>query len=150
MCGRHCADTAVMQIVQIAIASAAPQSVGPGPSSSNRHRNLRLPLPGWRRWRSCGGKGTQALLNALFVADICENLCKNGQLRAVQGRNVQTCLPISVNSPTVFKHTVLPPVLGPVMTRRSKFLPSSTSIGTTFCGQATDVVHDGYERYARR
>ena len=27
-----------------------------------------------------GGKGTQTLFNALFVADICKNLCKDRQL----------------------------------------------------------------------
>lgn len=41
---------------------------------------------------------------------------------------------IRVSKPMVFRVTVLPPVLGPVMTRVSKAAPSSTSMGTTFCG----------------
>ena len=40
--------------------------------------------------------------------------------------------PIRVKRPTVFKETVFPPVLGPVMTNKSKSVPSSMSIGTTF------------------
>ena len=38
-----------------------------------------------------------------------------------------------VKRPIVFKETVLPPVLGPVTTRRSKSSPRRTSIGTTLC-----------------
>ena len=60
-------------------------------------------------------------------------------------RNTDTVLPsrtggskphmvIKVNKPIVFKVTVLPPVLGPVITSVSKLPPSSTSIGTTFLG----------------
>ena len=37
-----------------------------------------------------------------------------------------------VKSPTVFRDTVLPPVLGPVMTNRSKSWPRLMSMGTTF------------------
>ena len=39
---------------------------------------------------------------------------------------------MSVNRPTVFKVTVLPPVLGPVMMRVSKSSPSHRVTGTTF------------------
>ena len=40
--------------------------------------------------------------------------------------------PMRVKRPTVFRETVLPPVLGPVITRRSKSLPKWMSMGTTF------------------
>ncbi len=39
---------------------------------------------------------------------------------------------ISDKSPTVFRATVLPPVLGPVMIRVSKLFPRLISVGTTF------------------
>ena len=41
---------------------------------------------------------------------------------------------IRVRSPSVFKDTVLPPVFGPVITSVSNAIPSSISVGTTFCG----------------
>ena len=41
---------------------------------------------------------------------------------------------IRVIRPSVFKVTVLPPVLGPVMTSVLNSFPKLTSIGTTFCG----------------
>ena len=43
---------------------------------------------------------------------------------------------IRVKSPIVFIETVLPPVLGPVMTRESYLSPSDTSMGTAFFGSS--------------
>ena len=40
--------------------------------------------------------------------------------------------PIRVSRPTVFRETVFPPVLGPVIIRRSKSSPRRISMGTTF------------------
>ena len=95
MCGRHCADAAVMQIVQDCDRQRCTLSrVGPGPQLIEQAQGICVCLcQNGDDGGHVGGKGTQALFNALFVTDICENLCKNGQLRAVQGRNVQTCLP---------------------------------------------------------
>ena len=39
---------------------------------------------------------------------------------------------ISVSKPIVFKDTVFPPVFGPVITKISKLVPNSMSVGTTF------------------
>ena len=39
------------------------------------------------------GKGTQTLLNALFIPDVRKDLRKDGKLGAVQSRNVKSCLP---------------------------------------------------------
>ena len=38
-------------------------------------------------------KGTQTLLNALFIPDVRKDLRKDGKLGAVQSRNVKSCLP---------------------------------------------------------
>ena len=40
-----------------------------------------------------GGKGTEALLDALFVADIRKNFRKQGKLGTVKDRNVKPGLP---------------------------------------------------------
>ena len=73
MCGRHCADAAVMQIVQNRNRQCRTLSrVGPAPSSSNRHRESASAFARMETMEVMGGKGTQALLNALFVTDICE------------------------------------------------------------------------------
>ena len=40
---------------------------------------------------------------------------------------------IKVNNPSVLIETVLPPVLGPVITSESKSVPKRISTGTTFC-----------------
>ena len=37
-------------------------------------------------------EGTQALLNTLFIADICINFTEDGQLRTIQGGNMKACL----------------------------------------------------------
>ena len=50
-----------------------------------------------------GGKGTKGLLNALFVSDIRINFSKNRKLRAVQGRNVQSCLSHKCEKPHCFQ-----------------------------------------------
>ena len=39
-----------------------------------------------------GGEGTEALLDTLLVADICENIFINSQFRMVKGRNVKAGL----------------------------------------------------------
>ena len=55
-------------------------------------------------------------------------------------RSAGTCKPacaISVNRPTVFSVTVLPPVLGPVMTSVVNSAPSHMSDGTTFSGSSS-------------
>ena len=44
--------------------------------------------------------------------------------------------PINDNRPTVFRETVLPPVLGPVTISRLKSFPKLTSIGTTSFGSS--------------
>ena len=41
---------------------------------------------------------------------------------------------MAASRPMVFSETVLPPVLGPVMTRVSKLSPSSTLMGTALAG----------------
>ena len=73
------------------IARAAP-SVGsvPAPSSSNRHRVCLL-QDGYDVGHM-GREGAKALLDALLVSDIGENLLEHGQLRSVEGRNMKPCL----------------------------------------------------------
>ena len=39
-----------------------------------------------------GREGTEALLDALFVSDVCKNLIKDSQLRSFPGGNVKSCL----------------------------------------------------------
>ena len=40
-----------------------------------------------------GGEGAQALLDALLVSDICINFREDRQLRPIQSRDVEPCLP---------------------------------------------------------
>ena len=79
-----------------------------------------------------GREGGQALLDALLVADVGEDAVEDGQPRALGRGQVQArTAPSAAASPTVLSATVLPPVLGPVITSTSKSAPSSTLIGTT-------------------
>ena len=74
------------------------------------------------------------------VLRLCSMLCSS-PMSASTRRNTVTALPLSVgmwrphwamrvSRPRVFRLTVLPPVLGPVMTRVSNRSPSSRSTGT--------------------
>lgn len=72
-----------------------------------------------------GREGAEGLLNALAIPDVRQHLLEDGQFAASP---TGTCSPdyaIRVSRPTVFRVTVLPPVLGPVLTReRLSRLPS--------------------------
>ena len=74
------------------------------------------------------------------VLRLCSMLCSS-PMSASTRSNTLTALPASagicsphwamrVSRPRVFRLTVLPPVLGPVITRVSNFRPSSMSMGT--------------------
>ena len=107
------------------MARAAP-SVGsvPAPSSSNRQRERRPPGSKSARVGHVGGECGEALLNALLVpisANTSSNTASSDPSKAGMWR---PACPMRVKSPTVFRDTVLPPVLGPVTTKRSKSLPS--------------------------
>ena len=76
------------------------------------------------------------------VLRLCSMLCSS-PMSAYTWRNTASserseagmcnpACPISVNNPTVFKETVFPPVLGPVMISREKSFPRVTVMGTTF------------------
>jgi hypothetical protein len=77
------------------------------------------------------GESTQALFNALFIANIGKTDLKTGSL---------TLKPVKTSpylhhehKPTCcFKATVLPPVLGPVMSKVLNFSPMEKSKGTAF------------------
>ena len=63
-----------------------------------------------------GGEGTEALLNALLIADVRIDIVKNGAARNRSDAGIcRPACPIRVKRPTVFRETVLPPVFGPVM-----------------------------------
>ena len=119
--------------ISIAFASAAP-SIGSVPAQSS-------------------SKSTSESSSACSVTDImlticdenvesdCSMLCSS-PISAKTFENIATRLPssvgiisphivIRVKSPIVLRVTVLPPVLGPVITSVSYSLPNSTVIGTT-------------------
>ena len=62
------------------------------------------------------GEGGQALLDALFVADIHEVFLKVADDAALMGGNQKPYWAMALSRPAVLQDTVLPPVLGPVMT----------------------------------
>ena len=120
----------------IEMASAAP-SVGsvPAPNSSNRTRLFGFKL--------------EIILTIFFMCEEnvdkdCSMLCSS-PMSAYISVNTETSLPvnagiakpliaISENNPNVLRETVLPPVLGPVITSVSKSLPIEMSMGTAFSG----------------
>ena len=120
----------------MAVARAAP-SVGsvPAPSSSRSTRlllshtlNISIMLVIW----------------AENVESDCSMLCSSPMSTSTRPNTdislssaagiIIPHMAIRVRSPMVFSVTVLPPVLGPVMTRVSKSLPSLISVATTFLG----------------
>ena len=116
------------------MASAAP-SVGsvPAPSSST---STRVPSAEFLTI------STMLRMWELNVDRLCSMLCSSPMsakmfsntgtlLFSAAGMKSPACA-IRHSSPTVLSVTVLPPVLGPVMTSVSQDWPISTSMGTTF------------------
>ena len=115
----------ILRSLRIAIARAAP-SVGsvPAPISSKSTRQF--------------SSASLRILTVLVMCDenvlkLCSILCSSPISAYIflntamsewsrAGMNKPDCA-ISVRSPTVFKETVLPPVLGPVMIRSLKSFP---------------------------
>ena len=115
----------ILRSLRIAIARAAP-SVGsvPAPISSKSTRHF--------------SSASLRILTVLVMCDenvlkLCSILCSSPISAYIflntamsewsrAGMNKPDCA-ISVRSPTVFKETVLPPVLGPVMIRSLKSVP---------------------------
>ena len=104
----------ILRSLRIAIARAAP-SVGsvPAPISSKSTRQF--------------SSASLRILTVLVMCDenvlkLCSILCSSPISASRAGMNKPDCA-ISVRSPTVFKETVLPPVLGPVMIRSLKSVP---------------------------
>ena len=65
------------------------------------------------------GEGGQALFDALFVADVHEELVKHADLTALVGGDQSRTAPWRKSRSTVFSVTVLPPVFNPVMMSES-------------------------------
>ena len=109
----------------MAMASAAP-SVGsvPAPISS---KSIRLLLSALFKM------STVFVICELNVLRLCSILCSSPISANISSNTAMSecsragilspACAISVRSPTVFKETVLPPVLGPVMIRRLKSVP---------------------------
>ena len=109
----------------MAMASAAP-SVGsvPAPISS---KSIRLLLSAFFKM------STVFVICELNVLRLCSILCSSPISANISSNTAMSecssagilspACAISVRSPTVFKETVLPPVLGPVMIRRLKSVP---------------------------
>ena len=122
-----------------AIARAAP-SVGsvPAPSSSKRHKE----------WLSAFSRIlTILVIWAEKVLKLCSMLCSSPMSANTSSNTASSDpskagiwrpdWPMRVKSPTVFKDTVFPPVLGPVTMSRSKSFPRYTLMGTTFLGSSS-------------
>ena len=68
----------------------------------------------------------------LWSSPISAKICSNTNTLDFSSAGIFNPLQaIQVSKPTVFKVTVFPPVLGPVINNVEKFLPSSMEIGTT-------------------
>ena len=120
--------------VRIAWASAAP-SVGsvPAPSSSKSTRSWGVTscmmLTMFTMWLEKVDRLCSMDCSSPMSAKTCSNTASSVPMSA------GTCRPawaMRVNRPTVLRVTVLPPVLGPVMTRVVKSRPIHRLVGTTF------------------
>ena len=121
---------------RMAMARAAP-SVGsvPAPSSSKSTRLSGV---------ICFKKDTMFVMWEEKVLRLCSMLCSspmsaNTLVNTPSSERSRAGMwrpawPIRVKSPTVFRETVFPPVLGPVMMSRSKSSPSVREMGTTDFG----------------
>ena len=109
----------------------------PAPSSSKRTRLSGV---------ICFKKDTMFVMWEEKVLRLCSMLCSSpmsantlentpSSERSRAGMWRPAC-PMRVKRPTVFRETVLPPVLGPVTMRRSKSSPSVREMGTTFFGSS--------------
>ena len=111
--------------------------LGIGPGADFVEQDTRLSEPTPREHADdvadMRGEGREALLDALLVTDVDEDRRRRRSSPSVVGRDEQPGLRHQASSPTVFRATVLPPVLGPVMSRTRKSSPSSRVIGTTVC-----------------
>ena len=122
---------------KMAIASAAPSTGSvPDPSSS-------INISFWADF-SLAESCSISMIFTIWDENVdndCSMLCSSPTSTSTWS-NIDISLPsdtgisnphmlMSVRRPTVFKATVFPPVFGPVTTRVSKSIPSSTSIGTT-------------------
>ena len=106
----------------MAMASAAP-SVGsvPAPSSSNRAKERELTWPRMSTMLVIWEEKVERLCSMDCSSPMSANTSSNTESSVPSSAG--TCRPaciISVNRPTVLSVTVLPPVLGPVITREVK------------------------------
>ncbi len=109
----------------MAIASAAP-SVGsvPAPSSSKRHREFSSAFFRMETILVIWEEKVLRLCSMLCSSPISAKTSVNRDSSERSRAGIWSpAWPIRVKSPTVFSETVLPPVLGPVTTRRSKSFP---------------------------
>ena len=101
----------------MATASAAPSSGSVAePSSSSRTSESGGGSAGDEiDVGDVGGEGGEILLDGLRVADVGETASKTGRSARSAGTGIPACA-MRTSRPTVFRPTVLPPVLGPLMT----------------------------------
>ena len=94
MSGGHCADTPVVQVIQDGNSQCRTLG-GIRARTQFIEETERIHICLFQNRHDAGhvgGEGGKALLNTLFVADICVNFPEDGKLRTVQSRNMQTCL----------------------------------------------------------
>ena len=122
----------------MAAARAAPSTGSvPAPSSSKRIRELssasfKMPTM-FTMWEEKVDRDWAMDCSSPMSASTCSTT------RTVQSAPAGMCRPhwaMRVSRPMVLRVTVLPPVLGPVMTRVSNRSPSSRSLGTAFLGSS--------------
>ena len=88
------ADAALMQVVQNGNRKGSTFGrVGSGTQFVKQAQGISIGLlQDGNNAGHMGGEGTEALLNALLVANICEYFRKNRKLAAIQRRNMKACL----------------------------------------------------------
>ena len=101
----------------MATARAAPSSgsVAEPSSSSSTSESARRRVRDEINIGDVSGERREVLLDGLVVADVGQHRVEQRQSARSAGTGIPDCA-ISASSPTVFRATVLPPVLGPVMT----------------------------------
>ena len=133
----------------MAAARAAPSTGSvPAPSSSKRMRvspsaSSRMPTM-LVMWEEKVDRDWAMDCSSPMSASTRENT------RTVESSFAGMCRPhwaIRVMSPRVFRVTVLPPVLGPVMTRVSNRSPSSRSLTTAFFGSSRGCLAPRRRKY---
>ena len=125
MCGGHCPDAAAAQCVQDGDSQSRSFGwIGSGAQFVKKHKRPGVCiLQDGDDIAHMGRKGTETLLNTLFIADICEYIVKNSQFAAVSRGNMQACLSHQSKQTYSFQRNGLAAGIGTGYDQKLKVIP---------------------------